>query len=159
MYLSDGMMAVFGLNNERTNGSKNAIAAARDMRRAVDAMNRELHAAMPIPLRIGIGIHTGSVIMARIGDEAHGYRTVALGETVTIASRLEEATKRYLIDCLISQETLKAAGQLGHTTDRREITVPGRTDPIIAYGLELGTADPAAMPSGAGSENTTATAS
>jgi len=81
------------------------------------------------------------VIMARVGDEARGYRTVALGETVTIASRLEEATKHQLTDCLISQDTLRAAGQLGKTTDRREIKVPGRLDPIVAYGLDLGSDD------------------
>lgn len=139
MYLTDGMMGIFGLNNERGNGSRDAIAAARDMKRAVDAMNRELQAAMPIPIRIGIGIHTGTIIMARVGDEAHGFRTVGMGETITIASQLEEATKRQLVDCLVSQETLRAAGQLGTSTDRREIQVPGRPEPIIAYGLQLTT--------------------
>ena len=81
MYLSDGMMAVFGLSGERGSGSRAAIAAARDMLRAVDAMNAELHAAMPIPLRVGIGIHTGPIILGRIGDEARGYKITALGET------------------------------------------------------------------------------
>lgn len=136
MYLTDGMMAVFGLNGERGHGGKAAIAAARDMIRAVDAMNQELHAAIPIPLRIGIGIHTGPLILGRIGDEARGYKMTALGETVTIASRLEEATKRELADCLISQDTLKAAGGRSQTASRHEIHVPGRNEPVIAYGLE-----------------------
>jgi adenylate cyclase len=135
MYLSDGMMTVFGLGGERRHGSRGALAAARDMMRAVEGINREMHSALPIPLRIGVGIHTGPVLMARVGDEARGYQAVALGETVTIASRLEEATKRQLTDCLVSQETMRAAGALNKASNRREIVMPSRTDPIIAYGL------------------------
>lgn len=136
MFLSDGMMAVFGLNGERGNGSRAAIAAARDMTRAVESMNRELHAAVSIPLRIGIGVHTGPLIMARIGDEARGYRIAALGKTVTIASRLEAATKHQLADCLISDDTMKAAGGRNQASSRHEINVPGHNEPLIAYGLE-----------------------
>ncbi|MFT5509855.1 MAG: adenylate cyclase [Hyphomicrobiaceae bacterium] len=136
MYLSDGMMAVFGLGGERGSGSRAAIAAARDMVRAIEAMNSELHAAMPIPLRIGIGVHTGPIVLGRIGDEARGYKVTAFGETVTIASRLEEATKRHLTDCLISQETLKAAGAMSQTSSRHEILIPGRNEAVIGYGLE-----------------------
>jgi adenylate cyclase len=135
MYLSDGMMAVFGLNGERGNGSRAAIAAAHDMMRAIDAMNQELHAALSIPLRIGIGIHTGPMILARIGDEARGFKVTALGETITIASRLENATKSQLTDCLISQETLRAAGRFGQASSRHEINVPGLSEPVIAFGL------------------------
>lgn len=136
MYLSDGMMAVFGLAGERGSGSRAAVAAARDMLRAVEAMNAELHAAMPIPLRVGIGIHTGPIILGRIGDEARGYQITALGETVTIASHLEEATKHQLIDCLISQDTMRAAGSMKQASSRHEINVPGRSEPVVAFGLE-----------------------
>lgn len=135
MFLSDGMMAVFGLGGERGHGSRAAIAAARDMVRAIEAMNAELQAAMPIPLRIGIGIHTGPLVLGRIGDESRGYKISAFGETVTIASRLEEATKRQLTDCLVSQETIRAAGATNQTSSRHEILIPGRNEPVIAYGL------------------------
>jgi adenylate cyclase len=99
-------------------------------------MNKEMHAAISIPLRVGIGIHTGPVIMARVGDEARGYRMTALGETVTIAHRLEEATKRQLTDCLVSQETLRAAGAMGEISSRHDVNIPGRTEPVVAFGLE-----------------------
>lgn len=136
MFLSDGMMAVFGLSGERGNGSRAAIAAARDMLRAVEAMNAELHAAMPIPLRVGIGIHTGPIILGRIGDEARGYKVTALGETVTIASSLEAATKRQLTDCLISQDTMRAAGGMKQASSRHDVHIPGHSESVVAYGLE-----------------------
>lgn len=137
MYLSDGMMAVFGLHGGTGKGGKSAIRAARDMLRATDMLNQEFQAALSIPLRIGIGIHTGPLILARIGDETRGHSMTALGETVTVASRLEAATKRQLTDCLVSQATLKAAGR-GHDPGlRREINVPGLNEPVIAYAIDV----------------------
>jgi adenylate cyclase len=136
MFLSDGMMAVFGLGGESRRGSRAAIAAARDLLRAAEAMNSELHAAMPIPLRIGIGIHTGPIVLGRIGDDARGYRVTALGETVSIASGLQDATKRQLTDCLISQETMRAAGGMKQASSRHDVHIPGRSETVVAYGLE-----------------------
>lgn len=135
--MSDGMMAVFGLNGERASGSRAAIAAARDMLRTIDTLNAELHAALSMPLRVGIGIHTGSVVLGRIGDEARGYAMTALGETVTIAARLEEATKDALSDCLVSQETLEAAGRtMLPTSQKLELHIPTRAKPVMGYALE-----------------------
>ena len=134
MFLTDGIMAVFGQSGQRS-GSRAAIAAARDMLKSADILNEEFSSALPQPLRIGIGIHTGSVVMARVGDEEHGYMVSALGETVTIASRLEAATKELLSDCLISRETLQTAGLPIPTTEHREIHMVSRGDPIIAYPL------------------------
>ena len=137
MYLSDGMMAVFGLNGSAGKGSRSAIRAARHMLRVIETLNQEFQAALSVPLRIGIGIHTGPLILARIGDEARGYSITALGETVTIASRLENATKRQLTDCLASQATLKAAGRGHNPGMRREINVPGLSEPVIAYAIDI----------------------
>ncbi|MEO0671511.1 MAG: adenylate/guanylate cyclase domain-containing protein [Pseudomonadota bacterium] len=133
--VSDGLTAVFGLQNERRAGASQAIGAARAMLKSVDALNTEWSAALTIPLRIGVGIHTGPVVMARVGDDVHGYAVSALGETVTIASKLEQATKDALTDCLISQETIKATGRPAMGASRRELSIPGREKPVFAYPL------------------------
>ncbi|MEZ0213997.1 MAG: adenylate/guanylate cyclase domain-containing protein, partial [Xanthobacteraceae bacterium] len=109
-FVADGLMAIFGLQSPTDNGARKAVLAARGMLKAVDAMNAEFGAALPIPLRIGIGIHTGPAIVAEIGDAEHGVLMTAFGETVTIAGRLEAATKDFLVDCLISAQTMKASG-------------------------------------------------
>ena len=135
--LSDGIMAVFGLTDTRRHGSRAALGAARDMLRTLETMNRELTVALPMPLRIGIGIHTGPAIIGRVGDERRGFHLTALGETVTIASRLEAATKLYLCDGLVSQETINAAGQgLTASGSKHVIHIHNRTDPIIAYSID-----------------------
>lgn len=136
LFLSDGLMAVFGLSSDhRRSGSRSAMAAARDMLKVADALNAEFSAALPLPLRVGIGVHTGPIVMARIGDEERGFMVTALGETVTIASYLEEATKDLLTDCLISQTTFDASRQGVPSVEPREIHVPGLNEPIVAYPL------------------------
>ncbi len=83
---------------------------------------------------IGLGL-MGSAMVGRLQDK--GYSITALGETVTIASRLEHATKRQLTDCLASQATLKAAGRGHNPGMRREINVPGLSEPVIAYAIDI----------------------
>ena len=135
MFLTDGIMAVFGQSGHRS-GAKAAILAAQDMLKSAEILNQEFSSALPQPVRIGIGIHSGSLVMARIGDEEPGYMSTALGETVTLASRLENATKELLADCLVSRETLQVAGLPIPTTEHREIHMPDRNEPIAAYPLE-----------------------
>ena len=151
MFLTDGIMAVFGKSGQRS-GSRAAIAAARDMLKSADILNEEFSSALPQPLRIGIGIHTGSVVMARVGRRGARLYGLGLGETVTIASRLESATKELLSDCLISRETLQAAGLPIPTTEHREIHMVSRGDPIIAY--PLASTDAPADPAQAAREET-----
>jgi adenylate cyclase len=146
MFLSDGLMAVFGLTNQRSSGSRAAIAAAQDMLKVADTLNAEFSAALPLPLRVGIGVHTGPLVMARIGDEERGFMVTALGETVTIAGRLEAATKDSLTDCLISQASLDEAKHSIPATEQRKINVPGITEPVVAYPLTMSAvADKAAV--------------
>ena len=135
MLLSDGLMAVFGLEAGKQAGARGAVMAARDMLRSIRALNREYAAALPMPLRIGIGIHSGTGVIARIGDADRGALDTVLGETVSIASRLEAATKQELADCLISQETLQASGLPVQRSARKELHLSGREQPLIAYAL------------------------
>ena len=143
-YLTDGLMAVFGLDGRAGAGSAEAIATAQAMLKVVRALDREMAGVLAIPLRIGIGIHTGPAIVARFGDPGHGQAVGVIGQTVTIADRLEAATKTSLTDCLISQDALKASGLGLATAGQREIAVPGCDAPVIAHAMK----DAPALPSG-----------
>ena len=134
LLLSDGLMAAFGLNSTREKACRAAIFTARDMMRAVRALNQELASALPMPVRIGIGIHVGPVIVAE-NQSGSGATLSALGETVSIAARLEAATKEVLADCLISAEAAAAAGALFPEASRREIQIRGRAKPLAAFAL------------------------
>ena len=135
-YLTDGLMAIFGLDGKAGAGSSAAIATALAMLKTAKLLDQELAGTLSIPLRIGIGIHTGMAVIARFGNPERGEMIGALGETVTIADRLEQATKQLLADCLISAATLKASGTNLATENPREITIPNRDAPILAYALK-----------------------
>lgn len=135
MFLGDGLMAIFGLGQPRDQGSKAAIRAALDMLKSAKSMNEEFSALLPLPLRLGIGIHSGKAVIARIGDADRGYMTTALGETVSIAGRLEAATKELLADCLISEESIKASGLPISGSALKELHVKERSEPVKVHAL------------------------
>ncbi len=68
-FTGDGVMALFGVDAGAETGCRQALVAAGDMVRSVDALSKALGSELPAPLRIGIGIHTGP----RRGG-AHGLR-------------------------------------------------------------------------------------
>jgi adenylate cyclase len=106
-----------------------------DMLKVARGLNDEFGSALPMPLRIGIGIHTGKSVIARVGDAEHGYMVTALGETVSIAARLEAATKELLADCVISDVTLTASGLALPGAMPREVHTRGRDKPINVHAL------------------------
>jgi adenylate cyclase len=142
-FAADGLIAIFGLDDEAGRGAFSAIRAAQDMLKSVDGLNKEFGAALSIPLRVGIGIHSGPAIIARIGDAERGMRLVALGETVSIAGRLEASTKEYLTDCLISEETVQRSGLSLRRQNGKSLHIVGRDKPIALYMLEEATTVPA----------------
>ncbi|OCC03210.1 hypothetical protein BA190_19705 [Labrys sp. WJW] len=135
-FAADGLIAVFGLGDEPSRGAADAIRAARGMLKSVEGLNSEFGAALSIPLRVGIGIHSGPAIIARVGDSERGMRLVALGDTVTIAGRLEAATKDYLTDCLISEETMQRSGMSLRRQNGKHLHIVGRDKPITLYTLD-----------------------
>lgn len=131
----DGLMAVFGLEATPARAGAAAIAAAGDMVRAVEALNREYANALPLPLRIGIGIHGGQTIVGAVENESMGRREITVGETVMIASQLEAATRRLLSDIVVSAETVSATGRSYRDTVPHKIAVKGRDKPMQVYGF------------------------
>jgi len=103
------------------------------MFKAITALNQQYKGALPLPLRIGVGIHTGPVVTAKVGTAQSQAVTLALGETVAVASRLEAVTKEILSDLVVSRDVAEAAGLAIIQSKVRDIYVLGREEPISAY--------------------------
>jgi len=101
-FTGDGVMALFGIDSGPAAGSRQALAAARAMVDAVSALSAELAADLGTSLRIGIGIHTGPAVVGRMGWGESFYLT-AVGDTVHVAARLEQATKDYAAELVVSE--------------------------------------------------------
>ena len=129
-FIGDGVMALFGIGASPETGARQALAAARAMAINLDGINRALAHDLDSPLRIGIGLHAGAAI---IGEMGYGQATslTAVGDTVNTASRIEAATKEYGAQLVLSDEVARRAGVDLSAFPGHELTVRGRSEPIL----------------------------
>ncbi|WP_162820211.1 adenylate/guanylate cyclase domain-containing protein [Microvirga calopogonii] len=107
-FTGDGALILFGVPGAREDDASRALACGRTLLTLIDRWNAKR--GFNPPVRLGIGIHTGDVFCGVVGDESRLEFTV-VGETVNIASRIEQATKTADCELLASQETVAAAGE------------------------------------------------
>jgi class 3 adenylate cyclase len=98
-FLGDAVLCIF----EEPDSAERAVACGLGMLSTVRSFNAEKHLPTDQTVKIGIGIHIGSVILGTIGSSERMDSTV-LGLTVNLAKRLEEATKPLGAEMLISDE-------------------------------------------------------
>jgi adenylate cyclase len=132
-YLGDGMMALFGAPTVTPKDAANAMAAAVAMQRRVLSINDELRAEGFPEVGIGIGLHTGEVIVGYIGSERRSEYT-AIGDTVNTASRLESNARAGQI--LVSEVTAQAARSRYQLAPRDPISVKNREQPVPLFEVE-----------------------
>ncbi|HYL82432.1 MAG TPA: adenylate/guanylate cyclase domain-containing protein, partial [Candidatus Acidoferrum sp.] len=128
-FTGDGAMALFGVGAGPEDGCRHALAAADDMVRTVADLSQILAEELPAPLKIGIGIHTGSAVVGRMGYAETVYLT-AVGDTVHVASRLQELTKEYDCQLVISEQVATRAKVDVSAFPRHELTVRNRVEPL-----------------------------
>jgi adenylate cyclase len=128
-YLGDGLLALFGIDTTPQIASRQALRAAAAIAANIEDMNRELAEAARSPIRFGIGINGGEVI---IGDIGYGENVAytALGDAVNVAARLQDMTKEFGCQAVVSDEVCKLAGFADGATATAEVRVRGRAEPI-----------------------------
>ena len=124
-FTGDGVMALFGIESGPAAGSRQALAAARAMVESVAALSAELAGDLPAPMRIGIGIHAGPAVVGRMGWGESFYLT-AVGDTVHVAARLEQATKDYRAELVLSDEVARYAAVDLSAFPRHDLEVHNR---------------------------------
>ncbi|MDP3212470.1 MAG: adenylate/guanylate cyclase domain-containing protein, partial [Deltaproteobacteria bacterium] len=130
-YLGDGIMALFDAPG--TNAD-DAVAGAVAMQRALDGFNAARLARGLATVRTGIGINTGTVMLATIGG-GRSLKCGVVGDAVNLAARVEGLTRRYEAAVLISDATLAAMRSPGAVSRRRvgRVRVKGREQPVTLY--------------------------
>lgn len=132
-YLGDGLMALFGAPTATPDDANNAINAAVAMQRRIIGINMELRDEGLPEIGVGMGLHTGEVIVGYIGSERRSEYT-AIGDTVNTASRLESNARGGEI--LISDATAKAARSRYKLQPRDPITVKNRQQPVVLWEVD-----------------------
>ncbi len=91
-FIGDGLMAFFGAPNSRDNPARDGFNTAREMLQRLETLNTSLQEQGIEPIRIGVGLQIGEVVVGHVGSsQRHEY--TAIGDTVNTASRLEGLTK------------------------------------------------------------------
>jgi adenylate cyclase len=133
-FIGDGAMALFGIDSGAAKGCREALAAARQMSERLSELNASLRGEIERPLRIGIGIHCGPTIVGEIGYGS-GAAITAIGDAVNTASRLEELTKEYGCELVVSEEVVRRAGVDLSDLPRREVEIRGRRETLAVRTL------------------------
>jgi adenylate cyclase len=134
-FIGDGVMALFGVDSSAELGCREAIAAAHVMVKEIEVLSRGLAAELPVPLKIGIGIHSGPAVVGRMGYGSSIHLT-AIGDTVNVASRLQDLTKEYSCPLIISEQVARHAKLDESALPRHEITVRNRREPLAIFVVE-----------------------
>ena len=131
-FIGDGIMAIFGIDAEPELACRQALIAARAMGQRLASLNHDIKADLPEPLRIGIGLHAGPVILGRMG---YGRATslTAIGDTVNVASRLEVCTKEVGAELVVSARLARKAGVDLSPFDEHDIDIRGRRRPLRVH--------------------------
>ncbi|MBK8652723.1 MAG: AAA family ATPase [Haliscomenobacter sp.] len=133
-FLGDGIIAVF-------NQPDDALQACLGMSRSLEEYNLNLEKKLKAPIKVGIGVHTGPLMLGIIGDQ-HRMDTSIISDTVNSASRLEGLTKFYFADLIISGQTLREL-KTPDSFDFRylgKVQVKGKTEAMDIYEVFTGNA-------------------
>ncbi len=155
-FLGDGVMALFEPVPGDTHDShaKRAVRASLAMQLASQAFRdwiRRRHPSRGLPdFSIGVGLHTGEVLLCVVGTAGQGEFTV-IGDTVNVASRLEGQTKELGWAIVASDTTVQSAGAGVTVGARQDVQLRGRRAPtlvheVIGVEAELATDAPVELP-------------
>ena len=131
-FIGDGVMAIFDQDTNNAANCKNALCASSEIAESLALLNSELSEDDIDILRIGIGIHTGTAILGKMGYGQASSET-AVGDTVNVASRLEQLTKKYSCQLMFSNAVAEKASLNKSVLKSVETEIRGRKDLLEAF--------------------------
>ena len=133
-FIGDEIEAAFGAPVAYPAHAEMAVRAALEMRRRLQMWNAERVRIGKIPLRHGVGIHTGSVLAGNIGSaERHSYALV--GDPVNLASRIQSLNKELGSDILVSGDTRRLLDGRFDLVRLPAVRVKGKSVEVEVYRL------------------------
>jgi adenylate cyclase len=139
-YYGDGLVAMWNAPTEQANHAQLACRAGLQMLSALPAVSDDWKSLIHTELRLGIGVHTGSVQVGNAGSKKktkYGPR----GPNVNLASRVEAATKELSIPLVATQPTAEQLSDEFATNRICCARMPGLQRPVNLYAISASTID------------------
>ncbi|GAB5471458.1 MAG: hypothetical protein Kilf2KO_44880 [Rhodospirillales bacterium] len=136
-YVGDGLVAFWGAPDRQEDQADRACRAALALRETIAAENEERLRAGELPIRMRIGIHSGSALVGDIGARSR-INFTAIGDAVNIASRVESEGRHHPqgdVTILITEATLAATSVAFATEAIGPTFLRGRTQPVTLHRL------------------------
>jgi adenylate cyclase len=131
-FIGDAVMAVYGAPLDNPEHALDAVRTALRMQAGLAALNAEWEARGLPTLRMGIGIHTGTVFAGNVGSSGRKKYTV-VGDAVNVAARVEGLNKELHTTLLITGDTYAAVKDRVETKDCGEVKVKGRHQAVQVF--------------------------
>lgn len=130
-YIGDAIMAFWNAPVDQENHAVRACTTALAMSQQLQVLKKQDRFKK---LNVGIGIHTGEVVVGNMGSHDR-FDYTAIGDNVNLSSRLEGLTKQYKVEILVSEATKNSAGNAFSYRRLDMVRVKGKKKPIGIYEL------------------------
>jgi adenylate cyclase len=134
--VGDGFMAVFGAPIQMEDHCERAVRAALDMLDNLSVFNAQQASQGRSPVHIGIGIASGQMIAGYTGTQDRATYT-CVGDTVNLASRIEDHTKIAARPILIDQNTRAELPASLEVEALGPVLFKGKLQPMEIYAVKL----------------------
>lgn len=125
-FIGDASLHIHNAPVDDVNHACTAVLTGLQMIKAVDGFNEELAAIGKPPVGMGVGVNTGPTLVGNIGSkDRFGYDV--LGDTVSLASRLEGQSKPYGVKLIIGESTAELVGHKFFLLELDKVAVKGKT--------------------------------
>jgi class 3 adenylate cyclase len=129
-FTGDGVMALFGAPIALEDAPRRAVLAALELQRALEPLDAEVRERHGRGFRMRVGIHTGAVVVGRIGDDLRMDYT-AVGDTTNLAARLQQSAGPGCV--VISEATHGLVSGFFDVDELPPLRLKGKSEPVQAF--------------------------
>ena len=133
-YMGDCIMAFWNAPLDVAHQEYCAVKTSIQMYEHLEVLNEELESEGLLPINIGVGINTGSVVVGNMGSDQRFDYSV-LGDAVNLAARLEGQTKGYGVKTIVGEDTAKELGDDYAILEIDKLAVKGKTEGVTIYSV------------------------
>jgi adenylate cyclase len=133
-YVGDGLLAMWNAPKDQPDHAERACRAAIAVQRELPLLSARWEPEAGEPIRIGIGIHSGTALVGNTGSRVK-FKYGPMGPAVNLASRVENATKSLGVNLLVTTETRRYLPNAEGTRRLGGMRVQGIGQPVDVYEL------------------------